>query len=96
MSQTMARKSSKTSSLLPDGDKSPSSRNQSIYEKIPVFADIRDKTDGELYTHIQRFNACLGLVNHNNKGVGDMFIAASRSGIALRSYLFIDPLLSYC
>ena len=46
----MARKLSKTSppSLLPDADKAPSSRNQSesIYEKIPVFADVRDNTEG--------------------------------------------------
>ena len=44
----MARKSSKTSELLPDGDKTPSSRDMSIYEKIPVFADVRDRTEGEI------------------------------------------------
>ena len=57
----MARKSSKTSSLVPDGDKTPSSRNMSIYEKIPVFADVRDKTEGE--TIIMTTRSLIGPVN---------------------------------
>ena len=56
----MARKTSKSSSLLPDEDQnfSPSSRsrNLSLYEKLPVFSAVRNKTEGEKY--IQHSPAC--------------------------------------
>ena len=46
----MARKTSKASSLAPEEEASPSSRshsrNLSLFEKLPVFSDVRNKTAG--------------------------------------------------
>ena len=46
----MARKTSKASSLVPEDEVSPSSRshsrNLSLFEKLPVFSDVRNKTAG--------------------------------------------------
>ena len=46
----MARKTSKASSLVPEEEASPSSRshsrNLSLFEKLPVFSDVRNKTAG--------------------------------------------------
>ena len=46
----MARKTSKASSLVPEDEASPSSRshsrNLSLFEKLPVFSDVRNKTAG--------------------------------------------------
>ena len=52
----MARKTSKASSLVPEEEASPSSRshsrNLSLFEKLPVFSDVRNKTaGGELLPH---------------------------------------------
>ena len=50
----MARKASKASISIVEDETSPSnrsprtgSRSQSIYEKLPIFSDVRNRTEGK-------------------------------------------------